>query len=147
MSDADKMLNVLRNMQNYGSYPGPFIIDEWINFIKAQAARIGELERELADTRDIVGDCARNLRSAYDSVKSVRARATAAEAERDRLREALTDLVSWFDGGPSSYGPWIIRAGDRGADDAVIAARAALAHAEPSGNPGRLPGGEEPAGS
>jgi hypothetical protein len=43
------------------------------------------------------------------------------------LREALADLVSWFDGGPSSYGPWIIKAGPYGADEAVEAARAALA--------------------
>lgn len=48
------------------------------------------------------------------------------EAENRRLREALTDLASWFDGGPSSYGPWIIKAGEYGADDAVNAARAAL---------------------
>lgn len=50
-----------------------------------------------------------------------------------RLREALVDLVSWFDGGPSSYGPWIIKAGEFGADDAVHAARAALQHKEPQG--------------
>lgn len=42
------------------------------------------------------------------------------------LRKALADLVSWFDDGPSSYGPWIIPAGTQGADDAVEAARAAL---------------------
>lgn len=41
------------------------------------------------------------------------------------LLEALIDLVSWFDGGPSIYGPWIIPAGEQGADDAVNAARAA----------------------
>lgn len=44
----------------------------------------------------------------------------------DKLREALADLVSWFDDGPSSYGLWIIKAGPSGADDAVARARAAL---------------------
>lgn len=43
------------------------------------------------------------------------------------LREALADLLSWFEGGPSCYGPWIIKAGKDGADDAIEAARAALA--------------------
>lgn len=48
--------------------------------------------------------------------------------ERDvaGLREALVDLVSWFDGGPSSHGPWIIQSGEQGADDAVAAARTAV---------------------
>lgn len=45
------------------------------------------------------------------------------------LREALADLLSWFDSGPSEHGHWIIRAGEQGADDAVEAARAALAAA------------------
>lgn len=45
----------------------------------------------------------------------------------DALRDALADLLSWFDNGPSEYGHWIIRAGEQGADDAVEAARAALA--------------------
>ena len=58
---------------------------------------------------------------------------TQAADEIARLREALVDLVSWFDGGPSSYGPWIIKAGEFGADDAVHAARAALQHKEPQG--------------
>lgn len=40
--------------------------------------------------------------------------------------ETLADLVSWFEGGPSPYGPWIIMAGPYGADDAIEAARAAL---------------------
>ena len=51
---------------------------------------------------------------------------SALTAERDRLRIALEDLTSWFDDGPSRYGPWIIKAGDPGADAAVEFARAAL---------------------
>lgn len=51
--------------------------------------------------------------------------ATLAE-ELAQVRDALDDLVSWFSGGPSSYGPWIIKAGEGGADAAVEAARAAL---------------------
>lgn len=47
------------------------------------------------------------------------------------MREALEDLLSWFDGGKSHYGPWIIKAGKDGADDAIEAARAALSQAEP----------------
>jgi chromosome segregation ATPase len=56
----------------------------------------------------------------------------AAEEERDRLREALFDLASWFDGGPTTHGPWIIKSGEFGADDAVNSARAALKTGEPS---------------
>ena len=51
----------------------------------------------------------------------------AERAEKERLRDALGDIVSWFSGGPSRYGPWIIEAGEYGADDSVEAARAALA--------------------
>lgn len=50
----------------------------------------------------------------------------ARDAQIAALREALKDLVSWFDAGPSSYGPWIIPAGEQGADEAVEAALAAL---------------------
>jgi hypothetical protein len=47
------------------------------------------------------------------------------------LESALTDLVSWFsESGPSEYGPWIIVAGEHGADAAVVEARAALARAQ-----------------
>lgn len=49
-----------------------------------------------------------------------------AAANATALVEALADLVSWFDGGPFSYGPWIMKAGGYGADDAVKAARTAL---------------------
>lgn len=51
--------------------------------------------------------------------------------EIERLRTALADLVSWFDSGPISQGVWLIRAGEQGADDAVEAARAALAEGGP----------------
>ncbi len=56
-------------------------------------------------------------------------------AENERLRDALADLVSWFDSGPSPYGPWIILAGERGADDAVEAAFAALSQPAPAPQP------------
>jgi len=46
--------------------------------------------------------------------------------EVEQLRDALVDLVSWFpESGPTDYGPWIIKAGPHGADDAIAAARAA----------------------
>jgi len=47
-------------------------------------------------------------------------------AENERLKEALDDLVSWF---PETkpVPVWKIRAGEFGADDAVEAARNALA--------------------
>ncbi|OWJ80422.1 hypothetical protein [Haematobacter genomosp. 1] len=51
---------------------------------------------------------------------------TAARAQIKALEEALSDLLSWFGDEPSSYDPWIIKAGDLGADDAIKAARAAL---------------------
>jgi hypothetical protein len=47
--------------------------------------------------------------------------------ERDKAREVLGDLVSWFTTPNVSGRVWIIPAGERGADDAVNAARAALA--------------------
>lgn len=58
------------------------------------------------------------------------ARAEKAEAEVERLRDALSDLVSWFPDAPSQP-EWRIRAGEHGADDAVAAARAALAEDTP----------------
>ncbi|MFX6614445.1 hypothetical protein ABTG62_18645, partial [Acinetobacter baumannii] len=47
-------------------------------------------------------------------------------ADQSGVIGALTDLLSWFDSGPSQWGPWIIRAGEGGCDDAVEAARQAL---------------------
>ncbi|WP_292079818.1 hypothetical protein [Brevundimonas sp. UBA7838] len=49
-------------------------------------------------------------------------------ADADRVRSALTDLVSWFDRPVQGERGmvWVIRAGDQGADDAVAEARAAL---------------------
>lgn len=58
------------------------------------------------------------LRKAYDALSRQ-------QAENERLREALGDLISWFPEKPSEP-EWRIRAGERGADDAVEAARAAL---------------------
>lgn len=49
-----------------------------------------------------------------------------AEAEVERLRELLSDLMSWFPDKPSRP-EWRITAGEYGADAAVAAARAALA--------------------
>lgn len=63
---------------------------------------------------------ASDLTEAADTIEQLR-------ADKRELMEALGDLVSWFDDGPSSYGPWIIKAGEFGADDAANAARATLA--------------------
>jgi len=51
-------------------------------------------------------------------------------AERDALREALVGLMTWFP--DRLYWPeWRLPGGKYGADDAVAAARAALAQKEP----------------
>ena len=76
--------------------------------------KMGPLTREVYDEH-------------HDQCKAQSDTIEAQSAELARLREVLTDILSWFDGGPSSYGPWIIKAGERGADEAVEAARAALA--------------------
>jgi len=56
----------------------------------------------------------------------------AACKEIDRLREALGDLVSWFpEKAPEPE--WRLKAGQYGADDAIEAARAALAQASEGG--------------
>ena len=49
-------------------------------------------------------------------------------ADADRVRAALTDLVTWFDKPVQGERGmvWVIRAGDQGADDAVAEALAAL---------------------
>lgn len=49
-------------------------------------------------------------------------------ADADRVRSALTDLVSWFDKPVQGERGmvWVIRGGDQGADDAVAEALAAL---------------------
>jgi hypothetical protein len=54
-------------------------------------------------------------------------RIAATEAENGKLKEALSDLVSWFTTPQVGGRVWIIPAGERGADDAVNNARAALA--------------------
>jgi len=46
-------------------------------------------------------------------------------AERDALKTALDDLISWFPKKPSPP-EWRIQGGQYGADDAVAAARALL---------------------
>lgn len=170
MSDADEMARRLREAT---PHEAALLAHRAADMIEAQAARIGKLERErdeetqsadkwMAQVLAGLGKRAKMEAVAFELAANqclirggivgddggtpyctMEARATAAEAERDRMRAALADLVSWFDGGPSSYGPWIFRAGDRGADDAVNAARATLAPTDqPSGNPGRLPGEE-----
>lgn len=102
---------------------------EAADLIKQQAARIKELE---AEGNALIRDNARlqiTLAAALSREKEATARA-------ERLSDALHDLTSWFDGGPSSYGPWIIKAGEYGADDAVTAARAALTPAQPDDDDG-----------
>ncbi len=51
----------------------------------------------------------------------------------EELEEALADLVSWFTTPAVDGRVWLIPAGDRGADDAVNAARAALSNTQPKG--------------
>jgi hypothetical protein len=52
-------------------------------------------------------------------------RGAAADAEIERLRAALRDLLSWFPDEPTEP-EWRLKAGEYGADDALEAARAAL---------------------
>jgi chromosome segregation ATPase len=82
------------------------------------------LEGERDKALNVVGSSAENLRRTCAAL-------TSARAEAARLREMLADLVSWFDGEPTKSGLWLIEAGTHGADDAVNAARAALAAKEP----------------
>jgi len=80
---------------------------------RAAAARLDELERENAALKS--------------EVEFLHLRRGQLVIERDKAREALNDLVSWFVR-PKLSGPvWMIAAGENGADGAVDAARAALA--------------------
>lgn len=49
----------------------------------------------------------------------------ALKAENAELRDAISDLMSWFPEKPSPP-EWRIKGGDRGADEAVAAVRAIL---------------------
>ena len=61
-------------------------------------------------------------------LRAAASRLSEMDAKNKRLREALADLTSWFTLPMISGKVWIIPAGERGADDAVNAARAALEH-------------------
>lgn len=64
--------------------------------------------------------------TAYNEAIALKGRAF---AEADRLREALSDLLSWFSDAPSPP-EWRLLAGTHGADDAITAARAAIASSQ-----------------
>jgi hypothetical protein len=84
----------------------------------------GDLEATLRDYMGHVDPAHARLRNALAATP------TPPTLSED-LESALTDLVSWFsESGPSEYGPWIIVAGEHGADAAVVEARAALARAQ-----------------
>jgi len=96
------------------------------------------LDKQRASHLDMVTDagdasmwCKEEAELIRDHMKTVETMRREIE-ELAQVRDALDDLVSWFSGGPSSYGPWIIKAGEGGADAAVEAARAALSSREAS---------------
>jgi hypothetical protein len=65
-------------------------------------------------------------------IATLRADNARKDAEIQRLREALEDLLSWFPEKPSPP-EWRLRAGEHGADDAVSFARAALSESRSEG--------------
>ena len=81
---------------------------------RAAASRLSEMDAEI-----------KRLKS---EVEFLHLRRGQLVIERDKAREALADLTSWFTLPMISGKVWIIPAGERGADDAVNAARAALEH-------------------
>jgi hypothetical protein len=94
--------------------------------------RLAEIIREHVSVGEI-SECSIEIVGFEDAAKAVSDLITSARSgggDVVELREALADLVSWFDGGPSGHGPWIIASGVNGADDAVEAARAALSRIE-----------------
>ena len=86
--------------------------------------RIDELTAERNAMEARARESALDALAAYGQAAEAHTAQLAAEAKLATARGALADLVSWFDGGPSSHGPWIIASGDHGADDAVAVARA-----------------------
>ncbi|SFI15171.1 hypothetical protein [Albimonas pacifica] len=113
--------------------------DAALSVLRAEAGDVGARAGRLAkDCRDAAQALAKTgtfptgqsiLLEAADALEAQAAELAQVRGERDRLRVALADLTSWFDDGPSRYGPWIIKAGDPGADAAVEFARATLAPA------------------
>jgi len=87
----------------------------------AQAARIKELEAERSEWSE---EFAKRGRAEASEGRAL-AQIADLKAQLAVMREALGDLVSWFSD-PSEYGPWIIKSGKHGADDAVEHARAVL---------------------
>jgi hypothetical protein len=96
----------------------------------ADPADAAALIRRLVDERDDAMDqIAIHWESAeyYTVQRALQAETErdALQAENERLRVALGDLMSWFQDRPQQP-VWILKAGQYGADDAVAAARAAL---------------------
>ncbi len=86
---------------------------------------------EIDTSAEAVERLARDL---WDPCSTVTSRLAAADAlralvaERDRLRTALRDLMTWFPDRPSPP-EWRLPGGKYGADEAVAEARAALGDA------------------
>jgi hypothetical protein len=68
---------------------------------------------------------------AEQRIRALASRATTAEAEVTKVREALGDLLSWFPKEPSKP-EWRLEAGPSGADDAVAHARSLIAKGDQS---------------
>lgn len=94
------------------------------DLVPALLAERDALAAQLAAAEARARESALEALAAYGQAAEAHEAQLAAEAKLATALEALADLVSWFGGGPSSYGPWIIASGDHGADDAVAVARA-----------------------
>jgi len=97
---------------------------------RAAAARLAELDYDTEYLRRLMANIAeleRENAALKSEVEFLHLRRGQLVIERDKAREALGDLVSWFTTPQVGGQVWMIPAGERGADGAVNAARAALA--------------------
>ncbi len=102
--------------------------------VEAAVSGCEDLSRWLADGATYLGSSVAVEHSKH--LRTLLSALTASQAREARAVEALRDLTSWFEDGPSGYGPWIIPAGKQGADDAVEAARRALSEFIDNGEDG-----------